>query len=117
MVTMNCDDEYAALVKATERLHELYYQQETTDTQFSNALSASQNHLISSGLSRLVNSTPSEIIYSLEERSEKDLTVFHDTAAAKLGLDTKVIAAEESYQYAYQRYEECLKENKEKRSE
>ncbi len=113
---MICDDEYAALVKATERLHEIYYQQETTDIQFSNALSAAQNYLISSGLARLAKASPSEIIYSLEERSEKDLTLLHDAAIAKLELDTKVIAAEESYQYAYQRYEDCLKEIKERKS-
>jgi len=108
---MKCDEEYNALVKATEKLHELYYQQETADTQFSNALRTAQSHLISSGLSRLVNATPAEIIYSLEENSEKDFVSLHEAAAVKSQIDAKVVAAEESYQYASQRYEDCLKEN------
>jgi hypothetical protein len=115
---MNCDEEYNALVKATEKLHELYYQQETADTQFSNALRAAQNHLISSGLSRLVNATPAEIIYAFEESSENDFALLQEAAVAKSKLDSKVAAAEESYQYISQRYEDCLKENtKEKDSE
>lgn len=106
---MNCDEEYNALVKATEKLHELYYQQETADTQFSNALRSAQNQLISSGLSRLVNATPAEIIYSLEESSENSFSSLHDAATGKSQLDAKVAVAEESYQYALQRYEDCLK--------
>ena len=108
---MNCDEEYNSLVKTTEKLHELYYQQETVDIQFSNALQTAQNHLISSGLSRLVNATPAEIIYALEESSENDFASLHRAAVTKSQLDTKVAAAEESYQYAIQRYEDCLKEN------
>jgi len=107
---MNCDEEYNALVKATEKLHELYYQQETVDTQFCNALRSAQNQLITSGLSRLVNATPAEIIYSLEESSENGFASLHDAAVAKSQLDAKVVVAEESYQYASQRYEDCLKE-------
>lgn len=114
---MKCDEEYNALVKATEKLHELYYQQETADTQFSNALRAAQSQLILSGLSRLANATPAEIIYSLEESSEKDFASLHETAVAKSQVDVKAAAAEESYQYASQRYEDCLNENtKEKNS-
>ena len=107
---MNCDEEYNALVKATEKLHELYYQQETADTQFSNALSSAQSLLISSGFSRLVNATPAEIIYSLEESSENGFASLHDAAATKSQLDAKVVVAEESYEYALRRYEDCLKE-------
>ena len=108
---MNCNEEYNALVKTTEKLHELYYQQENADTQFSNALGTAQNHLISSGLSRLVNASPAEIINALEERSEKDFVILQEAATIKSQLDAKVTAAEESYQYAFQRYEDCLKES------
>jgi len=108
---VKCDEEYIALVKATEKLHDLYYQQETADTQFSNALRAAENHLIAAGLVRLVNATPVEIIYSLEESSEKSFSSLHEAAVAKSQVDVKAAAAEESFQYASQRYENCLKEN------
>jgi hypothetical protein len=108
---MVCDDEYNALVKATEKLHELYYQQETADIQFSNALRTAQSQLISSGLSRLVNASVAEIIYSLEERTEKDFVSLHEAATEKSQVDSIILAAEESYQYASQRYEDCLKES------
>ena len=108
---MKCDEEYSALVKATEKLHELYYQQETADIQFSNMLRAAENHLIASGLVRLVNATPAEIIYSLEESSEKDFVSLHEAAVTKSQVDARAAAAEESFQYASHRYENCLKEN------
>jgi hypothetical protein len=111
---MVCDDEYNALVKATERLHELYYQQETADISFSNALRTAQGQLILSGLSRLVNAGVTEIIYSLDERIEKDFVVLHEAARAKSQVDSSVLATEESYQYASQMYEDCLKESKDK---
>ncbi|MGI0073512.1 MAG: hypothetical protein ACREA3_06850 [Nitrosotalea sp.] len=111
---MVCDDEYNALVKATEKLHESYYQQETADIQFANSLRTAQSQLILSGLSRLVNASVTEIIYSLEERTGKDFVLLHEAATAKSQVDSSVLAAEESYQYASQRYEDCLKENTEK---
>ncbi len=111
---MSCDDEYNALVKATERLHESYYQQETADILFSNALRTAQSQLILSGLSRLVNASVTEIIYSLEERTEKDFVLLHKAARAKSQVDSSVLAAEESYQYASQRYDTCLKESTDK---
>ena len=111
---MVCDVEYNTLIKATENLHELYYQQETADIQFYNAIKTAESHLISSGLSRLVNASPAEIIYSLEEITEQDFVILHEAAKVKSQMDTTILAAEESYRYASQRYEDCLKENTDK---
>jgi hypothetical protein len=97
------------LIKATEKLHELCYQQENSDIQFSNARSRVQNHLISSGLSRLVNATPGEIIYSLEDNPEEEFVLLRDAAVVKSQLDAAVLSAEEFYRYAVQRYEDCIK--------
>ena len=107
---MICDDEYNALIKATEKLYEIYYQQETSDIQFSNALKMAQSDLISAGLSRLINASPAEIIYSLDENPEKEFGLLHEAAKTKSQVDVTVVAAEESYRYASQRYDECLKE-------
>lgn len=96
-------------MKATERLHELYYQQENADAEFSNVRNRIQDHLIASGLARLVTATPAEIVYSLEDSSEEWLVSLHDAAVAKVQTDVGVLAAEESYRYASQRYEDCIK--------
>lgn len=108
---MVCDDEYNALVTATEKLHETYYKQEDADVQFSNAKSRAQSHLIASGLSRLITASTAEIIYSLEESSDEELVLLHDAAATKSQIDVTVLAAEESYRYTSQRYEKCMKTN------
>jgi hypothetical protein len=105
-------DEYNSLVKATEKLHELYYQQDNSDIQFSNARARAQNHLISSGLSGLVNATAGEIIYSLEGNLEDEFLLLHDAAITKSQLDAAVLSAEEFYRYASQRYEDCIKNSK-----
>jgi len=106
---MVCDEEYNSLIKATERLHELYYQQESADAEFSNVRNRIQDHLIASGLARLVNASPAEIVYSLEGSSEEWLVSLHDAAVVKVQADVGVLAAEESYRYASQRYEDCIK--------
>ncbi|MDE1726460.1 MAG: hypothetical protein KGH89_04265 [Thaumarchaeota archaeon] len=106
---MDCEDEYNTLIKSTERLHELYYQQESSDFAFANALASAQNHLIASGLVRLVTASAGEIVNSLEDNSEKGFFELHDAAASKVQADTAVIAAEESYRDASQRYDNCIK--------
>ncbi|MDE1826930.1 MAG: hypothetical protein KGH99_00455 [Thaumarchaeota archaeon] len=106
---MHCEDEYNSLVKSTERLHELYYQQETVDFAFSNALASAQNHMIASGLVRLATASASEIVNALEDNAEKGFFELHDAAESKVQIDTAVRAAEESYRDACQRYDECVK--------
>jgi phage regulator Rha-like protein len=108
---MVCDDEYNALIKATEKIHELYYKQEDADMQFSNARNRAQNHLIALGLSRLVTANLTEIIYSLEDSTDEELVLLHRAAEAKAQVDATVLVAEESFRYASQRYEDCIKEN------
>jgi len=106
---MYCEDEYNALVKSTERLHELYYQQENADFAFSNALASAQNHMIASGLVRLATASASEIVNVLEDNAEKGFFELHDAAENKVQRDAAVIAAEESYRDTCQRYDECIK--------
>lgn len=110
---MVCDDEYNALIKATERLHELYYQQENVDSQFSNARRGAQNSLISTGLARLITASTTEIIYSLEDSLQEELVLLHDAAVTKAQVDATILAAEEAYRYTSERYEECIKKNTE----
>jgi len=106
---MYCEDEYNALVKSTEILHELYYQQESADFAFSNALASAQNHMIVSGLVRLSTASASEIVNVLEDNAEKGFFELHDAAESKVQIDAAVMAAEESYRDTYQRYDECIK--------
>ncbi|MGB9003841.1 MAG: hypothetical protein WCC52_08555 [Nitrosotalea sp.] len=106
---MYCEDEYNALVKSTERLHELYYQQENADFAFSNALASAQNHMIASGLVRLATASASEIVNVLEDNAEKGFFELHDAAESKVQIDAAVRAAEESYRDTSQRYDECIK--------
>jgi hypothetical protein len=110
---MTCNDEYNALTKATERLHELYYQQENVDSQFSNAKRVAQNSLISAGLARLITASTTEIIYSLENSLQEELVLLHDASVTKAQVDATILAAEEAYRYASERYEECIKQNTE----
>jgi uncharacterized protein (DUF1778 family) len=106
---MDCEDEYNALTKSTERLHELYYQQENADFAFSNALASAQNYLITTGLVRLVTASPAEIVNTLEDRNQDGFVELHDAAASKVQADSAVAVEEESYRDATRRYEECIK--------
>lgn len=106
---MDCENEYNELVKSTERLHELYYQQENANFAFSNALASAQNHLIASGLVRLATSTAAEIVNVLEDNAQEGFAELHDSAASKVQADITVAAAEESYRDASQRYDDCIK--------
>ncbi|MGB6463122.1 MAG: hypothetical protein WA799_05645 [Nitrosotalea sp.] len=106
---MYCEDEYNALVKSTERLYELYYQQENSNFAFSNALASAQNHMIASGLVRLATASAGEIVNVLEDNAEKGFFELHDAAESKVQVDVAVMAAEESYRDTCQRYEECIK--------
>ncbi len=106
---MDCEDEYNELTKSTERLHELYYQQETVEFAFSNALANAKNHLIATGLVRLANASAAEIVNELEDSDQEGFVELHDTAARKVQIDAAVTAAEETYRDASKRYEECIK--------
>ena len=106
---MRCEDEYNSLIKSTERLHELYYQQENADLAFYNALSSAQNYMIASGLVRLATASAGEIVNALEDNAESGFSELHDVAKSKVQIDFAVIAAEESYRDACQRYDECIK--------
>ena len=108
---MDCEDEYNTLTKSTEKLHELYYQQENANFAFSNALSSAQNYLITMGLVRLVTTSPAEIVNTLEDRNQEGFTELHDAAISKVQADSAVAAAEESYSDATKRYEECIKKH------
>lgn len=106
---MDCEDEYNELTRSTERLHELYYQQETIEFAFSNALSNAQNYLISTGLVRLVTASAAEIVNTLEDRDQEGFAELHDAAASKVQIDAAVKSAEEAYRYSSKRYDECIK--------
>ncbi|HKU33044.1 MAG TPA: hypothetical protein VJR22_04290 [Candidatus Nitrosotalea sp.] len=108
---MDCEDEYNTLTKSTEKLHELYYQQENANFAFSNALSSAQNYLITTGLVRLATASPAEIVNTLEDRNQEGFTELHDAATSKVQVDSAVAAAEESYRDATKRYEECIKKH------
>ncbi len=114
---MGCNDEYNVLIKATEKLHELYYQQENTDNQFFNARRVAQVHLIANGLARLATASPIEIIYSLGENRQEELVLLHDAAATKAQMDAAILEAEELYRYATEKYEECIKKSTESKSQ
>lgn len=73
---MCCENEYNDLVKSTEKLYEIYYQQENSDFTFSNALASAQNQMIASGLVSLVTASASEIISVLEDNAEKGFLNF-----------------------------------------
>ncbi|MGI0046727.1 MAG: hypothetical protein ACREBB_06015 [Nitrosotalea sp.] len=109
---MDCEDEYNELTKSTEKLHELYYQQENVNFAFSNALASAQNYLISSGLVRLATATAAEIVNALEDNAQEGFVELHDSAASKVQADIAV--AEESYRDASQRYEDCIKQSGDK---
>ncbi len=106
---MDCEEEYNSLTKSTERLHELYYQQENADFAFANALASAQNYLITSGLVRLVTAGPAEIVNTLEDIKQEGFVELRDAAASKILADSAVTAAEEVYRDATKRYEECIK--------
>ncbi|MDE1765038.1 MAG: hypothetical protein KGI27_02065 [Thaumarchaeota archaeon] len=106
---MHCEDEYNELTKSTERLHELYYQQEGAEFAFSNALASAQNYLITAGLVRLATASAAEIVNILEDTNQEGFTELRDAAESKIHADTAVAAAEESYRDASKRYEECIK--------
>ena len=106
---MYCEDEYNELTKSTERLHELYYQQEGAEFAFSNALAGAQNYLITTGLVRLVTASAAEIVNTLEDTDQEGFTELRDAAESKVHADAAVAAAEESYRDASKRYEECIK--------
>ena len=108
---MNCEDAYNELTKSTEKLHELYYQQEGADFAFSNALASAQNHLIASGLVRLVSATAAEIVNSIDDSAQEGFVELYDSATSKVQADMAVVAAEEAYRDAYQRYDECIKQS------
>lgn len=106
---MDCEEEYNELTKSTERLHELYYQQENTEFAFANALASAQNYLIATGLVRLATASAAEIVNALEDADQEGFVELHDTAASKVQIDAAVIAAEESYRDVSKRYDECIK--------
>ncbi|MGI0088334.1 MAG: hypothetical protein ACREBI_10335 [Nitrosotalea sp.] len=106
---MCCENEYNALVKSTEKLYEIYYQQENADFAFSIALVSAQNHMIASGLVRLVTASASEIVNVLEDNAEKGFFELHDAAENKVQTDAVAMAAEESYRDTCHRYDECIK--------
>lgn len=108
-VIMRCEDEYNELTKSTERLHELYYQQESAEFAFSNALASAQSHLIATGLVRLAAAPPAEIVNALEDSDQEGFVELHDAAASKVKIDAEVAAAEESYRDSSRRYEDCIK--------
>jgi len=108
---MNCEDAYNELIKSTEKLHELYYQQENADFAFSNALASAQNHLISSGLVRLVSATAAEIANSIVDSSQEGFVELYDSATSKVQADQAVVAAEEAYRDACKRYDDCIKQS------
>ncbi len=114
---MECEDEYNELTKTTERLHELYYQQENAEFAFSNALSSAQNYLIATGLVRLTSASASEIVNSLEDMDHDGFVELHDAAASKVQIDAAVQAVEESYRDASKRYEECIKKQSKKQAD
>ncbi|MDE1829018.1 MAG: hypothetical protein KGI25_01720 [Thaumarchaeota archaeon] len=111
---MDCEDEYNEITRTTERLHELYYQQETVEFAFSNALANAQNYLIDTGLVRLATATAAEIVNALEDSYQEGFAELHDAAASKVQIDAAVISAEEAYRDASKRYEECIKRQSEK---
>ncbi len=108
---MECEDEYEKLTKSTEKLHELYYQQENAEFAFSNALASAQNYLITVGLVRLTTASAAEIVNTLEDVHQEGFTELHDAAINKIKADSAVTAAEESYRDASNRYEECIKKH------
>lgn len=105
---MACEDEYNELGRSTERLHELYYQQETAEFAFANALANAQNYLISTGLVRLATASAAEILNALEDSGQEGFVELHDAAAGKVAIDIQVKSAEESYRDASRRYDECI---------
>src|SRR5574337_637501 len=105
---MHCEDEYVKLTKSTERLHELYYQQENAEFAFSNSLTSAKNYLIATGLVRLTNAEPAEIVNVLEDSDQDGFIELHDSAANKVQIDAAVLVAEESYRDASKRYEDCI---------
>ncbi len=107
---MGCEDEYNELIKSTEKLHELYYQQESVDFAFSNALASAQNYLISSGLVRLVSATAAEIVNELDDNAQEGFAELYDSATSKIQIDMAVVIAEESYRDACKRYDDCIKQ-------
>lgn len=111
---MDCEDEYSESTRATERLHEMYYQQEATEFAFSNALANAQNYLITTGLVRLSTATAAEIVNALEDSGQEGFTELHDAAASKMRIDASVASAEESYRDASRRYDDCIKRQAEK---
>ncbi|HJU14746.1 MAG TPA: hypothetical protein VJ792_09865 [Candidatus Nitrosotalea sp.] len=111
---MECEEEYNELTALTEKLHELYYQQENAEFAFSNALSSAQNHLIATGLVSLTSATAAEILNTLEDTKQDGFAELHDAASSKVQLDAAVRSLEESYRDASKRYDECLKETEKK---
>ena len=106
---MVCEDEYAELTRLTERLHELYYQQESVQFSFSTALANAQTYLIATGLVKIMDATASEIVNALEDWGKEGFSELHDVAARKVQIDSAVASTEESYRDASRRYEECIK--------
>lgn len=113
LLGMECEDEYNELTKSTERLHELYYQQETVEYAFANALASAQNHLIATGLVRLASAGAAEILNVLEDSKQDGFFELHDAAESKVQIDSSVAAAEQAYRDASRRYEECIKRQSE----
>ena len=105
---MGCEDEYSHLTKTTERLHELYYQQENARAVFYNILTSVQGQLVSSGLSRLVTASPAEILDTLEDEGIGGFEELKSASESRVKIDDSVLAAEKSYLDASNRYEECI---------
>lgn len=109
---MTCHEQYDALFRATERLHEIYYQQESVEASFSNVLNKVKGQLISSGLSSITESSAAEVLYALEENNETGFEDLKEAARIKIQVDVAASTAEESYQHASEKYEECIKQSK-----
>lgn len=105
---MECEEEYNELTKLTEKLHEMYYQQENSDFAFSNALASSQNHLIASGLVSLTRASAAEIVNTLTDMDSEGFSELREAAASKVQVDAAVKSLEESCRDANKRYDECL---------
>ncbi len=111
---MECEEEYNELTRLTERLHELYYQQENSDFAFSNALASSQNHLIASGLVSLTGAGAAEILNTLGDMDQEGFSELREAASSKVQIDSAVKSLEESYRDASKRYDRCLEQAEKK---
>ena len=111
---MECEKEYNELTALTEKLHEIYYQQESAEFAFSNALSSAQNHLIATGLVSLASATAAQILNVLDDGGHEGFTELHDAAASKVQIDAAVRSLEESYRDVSGRYDDCIKQTEKK---